>query len=81
MEVKLQKIGNSRGLRLSKKIIEKCDITETVELYVIGKTITITSKRKPRQGWAEAAKKMHRCGEDKPIIQDDLDNDILATWE
>lgn len=81
MEVKLQKIGNSRGIRLPKKIIDACGISETVELHVIGKTITITSKRKPRQGWAEAAKEMHQFGEDKTMIPDNLDNHILDPWK
>lgn len=81
MEVKLQKIGNSRGIRLPKKIIDACGLSETVELQVIGKTITITSKRKPRQGWAKAAKKMHQCGDDTILIPDNLDNHIFDPWK
>lgn len=80
MEVKLQKIGNSSGIRLPKKIIEACGISDTMDLQVTGKTITITAKRKPREGWAEAAQKMHQLKEDMPLIPDDLDHDILDSW-
>ncbi len=81
MDIKVQKIGNSKGIRIPKKIMEVCEISDVVELYVTGKTINIQAKRKPRAGWAKAAEEMHKCGEDKPIIPDDLDNDIYPVWE
>jgi hypothetical protein len=35
--------------------------------------ITLKPERKPRQGWAEAAKKLHQQKEDKLLIDDTLD--------
>lgn len=81
MELKLQKIGNSRGIRIPKKVIEQCGISDTVEIFITGKAITIIAKKRPRQGWAKAAAEMHRVGEDKLLIPDDIDAYIHDKWE
>ena len=81
MELKLQKIGNSRGVRLPKKIIEQCGITDKVELSITGKTINIVAKKPPRQGWDKAAAKMHRVKEDQLLIKDEIDPHIHDKWD
>jgi antitoxin MazE len=54
MEADLIRIGNSRGIRIPKPLIEQCGFGDTVELRVENSKLVIAAKRKPRQGWDEA---------------------------
>lgn len=54
MKVQLVRIGNSRGIRIPKPVIEQCGFGETAELSVETGRLVITPEKKPRQGWAEA---------------------------
>ena len=67
MKASIIKIGNSRGIRLPKPIIEQCGLEEEVELEVRRNEIVIRPLRKPRQGWAEKFKAMAEQGDDKLI--------------
>jgi antitoxin MazE len=69
MKTKLVKIGNSRGIRLPKAIIEQVGLTDSVELQVEGDRIVIRGAADPRAGWEEAAQRMHACGDD--VLLDD----------
>jgi antitoxin MazE len=63
---KLVAIGNSRGVRIPKAMIEQIGLGEDVELEVVDGTIVIRRKRRPREGWAEAAKLLAERGEELP---------------
>jgi antitoxin MazE len=65
MKAQLVRIGNSRGVRLPKVVIEQAGLTDEVELEVRGATVVIAAAKKPRAGWAEAAKKLRSAGGDK----------------
>lgn len=64
MKAKLVRIGNSRGVRLPKPLIEEAGLEEEVELRVRDGALIITSCREPRAGWAEAARLIRERGED-----------------
>ena len=56
METKIIAIGNSKGVRLPKQALRECRLKtgETVRLDVRGRSIVITPKKNPREGWAES---------------------------
>ena len=54
MKVKLVRIGNSRGIRIPKAILEQCGLREAAELRVEKDRLVIALERRPRQGWEEA---------------------------
>ena len=54
MTVELVRIGNSRGIRTPKPLIEECGFTDAVEVKVENRRLVITSRRKARDGWEEA---------------------------
>ena len=54
MKTDLVSIGNSRGIRIPKPIIEQCGFGKAVELRVEKGRLVITPERRPREGWAEA---------------------------
>jgi antitoxin MazE len=64
MNARLIRIGNSRGIRLPKPVIEEAGLKEHVQLQVRGGAIVISSQLTPRTGWAEAARRMRGLGED-----------------
>jgi antitoxin MazE len=64
---KLVRIGNSRGIRLPKALIEQSGLTKDVEIAVKDSQIIIRSAGKdtPRAGWEEQIKKtLQEHGED-----------------
>lgn len=64
MKTRLVRIGNSRGIRLPKPLIEEAGLTDDVEVRVRGGALVILSAVRPRSGWADAAKRMRQRGED-----------------
>ncbi|MBM3317426.1 MAG: AbrB/MazE/SpoVT family DNA-binding domain-containing protein [Candidatus Eisenbacteria bacterium] len=60
MKTRLVRIGNSRGVRLPKPLIEEAGLTEEVELRVRAGTIVIAAAQRPRAGWAAAAREMRQ---------------------
>jgi antitoxin MazE len=81
MKVKVVPIGNSRGIRIPKPLLQQCAITDAVELRLEGNCLVVTSHgSKPRQGWAEAAARMHQVGDDNLLIPDVLDGDPEVSW-
>jgi len=65
MKTKLIRIGNSRGVRLPKTIIEQAGLTEEVELEVRAGAVVIARAALPRRGWAEAAGEMRLADDDR----------------
>ncbi|HSI76399.1 MAG TPA: AbrB/MazE/SpoVT family DNA-binding domain-containing protein [Lunatimonas sp.] len=70
MEISVINIGNSKGIRLSKIILDKYNITDKLEIILEEDQIILKPKAKPRIGWAEAFEKMHDCGDDQLLIDD-----------
>lgn len=69
MRVSVVPIGNSRGIRLPKAILEQLQISDQLELEVENKQIILRPiKREPRLGWEEALQKMNNNQEDKLLI-------------
>ena len=65
MKARLVKIGNSRGVRLPKPVIEEAGLSEEVEVRVRRGAVVITAASRPRSGWAEAARRAHEGREDR----------------
>lgn len=81
MKAQVIPIGNSRGVRIPKTLLELCHIQNAVNLTVKGETIFIRPvKRHPRAGWEAAFRRMHERGEDRLLIPDSLDLDF-ESWE
>lgn len=55
MKSRLVRIGNSRGVRLPKPLLEQAGLEDEVEIRVEPGALVITASATPRAGWAEAA--------------------------
>jgi len=65
MKARLVRIGNSRGVRLPKPVIEEAGLTEEVDVRVRDGAVIIRPAARPRSGWAEAAKQARQRGDDR----------------
>ncbi len=81
MEVAVVKIGNSKGIRLSKTLIEKYNIKDTVEVVLEEGHILIKPKAEPRKDWEKAFEKMHKNGDDQLLISDVFENETFDEWK
>jgi antitoxin MazE len=69
MRARVVRIGNSRGVRLPKFVIEEAGLGEEVELRVRDGAVVIMSTARPRAGWDEAAKQMRQYDEDRLLAE------------
>lgn len=65
MKARLVQIGNSRGVRLPKPVIEQAGLSDEVELHVQGGAVVIRPLRAPRSGWEAAAKALRASSGDR----------------
>ena len=80
METSIIKIGNSKGLRLSKTLIEQYNITDKVELILEKEQIILKPILSPRKNWEKEFKKMNENGEDKLLMNDIFEDENLEEW-
>lgn len=80
MDISVIPIGNSKGIRLTKTLIDKYQIKDTVELILEKGYIILKPKSSPRKGWDKAFKKMHENGDDKLLISDLFEDENLEEW-
>ena len=82
MKAQIVPIGNSRGIRIPKAVLEQCEMTDEVELAVEGRQIILSpTRQEPRKGWREAAAQMAAAGDDELLIPDVFEDDIDVDWK
>jgi antitoxin MazE len=69
MKTELVKIGNSRGIRIPKPIIEQCGLSDRVDLRIQNDCLVISPERKPRQGWEEAFRAAGSSIDDELLLE------------
>ena len=80
MRVDLVRIGNSKGIRLPKAVIEQAQLTDQLELEVSPGSITIHSVRHTREGWESAAQACRETGDDALDDWDATTSDFEGNW-
>ncbi|KOH46357.1 AbrB/MazE/SpoVT family DNA-binding domain-containing protein [Sunxiuqinia dokdonensis] len=81
MEVSVIKIGNSKGIRLSKTMIDKYNIKDSVNLILEEDQIIIKPLSKSRKGWEKAFREMAEAGDDRLLIDDVFEDENLEEWK
>jgi antitoxin MazE len=64
MRARIVRIGNSRGIRIPKALLEEAGLNDEVDLKVQDGTLVIAPVDRPRQGWDEAFAAMALAGDD-----------------
>jgi len=76
MITQLIKVGNSRGVRIPKPLIQETGLTKEVTIRVEGESIIISPVRSVRNGWGDAFNMMHENNDD--IL---IDKNIRSNWD
>lgn len=71
MRARLIRIGNSRGLRLARPLLEQAGLSDEVDITVGPGVLTIRPVVSTRAGWAEAA---------AAVVPSGLLDEPSATW-
>ena len=72
MKARIVKIGNSRGIRIPKPLMEQTGLGEEVEIVVDENRLVIAPVDAIRSGWVDAFKKMSDRGDDELLDADKL---------
>lgn len=62
---RIVRIGNSRGIRVPKSMLDQAQLPEEVELQAEPGRLVVRAARGPRAGWAAAAKAMRAGAADR----------------
>ncbi len=78
MKTRIVRIGNSRGVRIPKPLLEQTGLRGEVEITAEDGSLVIRAARKPREGWEAAFAEMARRGDD--ALLDDVPPS-LSSWD
>jgi antitoxin MazE len=81
MQLSVIKIGNSKGIRLPKKIVEDYNLVDKVELILEKESVTLKPIKNPRQGWDEIFKKESKNDNGTLLIDDVFDDEDFEEWK
>jgi antitoxin MazE len=78
---RIVRIGNSRGIRVPKALLEQAQLPEEVELLAEPGRLIVRAARRTRAGWTEAAAQMHARGDDSPLAPAGGNRFDTEEWE
>lgn len=79
-EIPIVKIGNSRGLRLAKSLLERYNIQDKVEIILEENQIILRPVKSVRVGWDKAFKELHQNGDDHLLMDDVFEDENFDEW-
>ncbi len=68
MTVEIVRIGNSRGIRIPKPVLEQCGFEDTVELRVENNRLIIARGHRPREGWEDMFRAAASANQDELLL-------------
>ena len=81
MRTNIIKVGNSKGLILSKTILEKYHIKNEVNIILQDDYLIIEPVNNARVGWDDQFAKAESTGENEQLIPDVFEDEELLSWE
>ena len=81
VKARIVRIGNSRGIRVPKALLEQAQLSEEVELRAEPGRLVVKSSHRSRHGWEEAARRMHESGHDRLLDETTLTQFDTEEWE
>jgi antitoxin MazE len=64
-KTRIVQIGNSRGIRVPKALLDQAQLPDEVELLVEPGRLIVRGAKRQRAGWAAAARDMRARGDDR----------------
>jgi antitoxin MazE len=81
MEISIIKIGNSKGFRLPKNILERYNISDKIEMILEKGQIILRPISEPRKGWDKAFQRMSEEGDDQLLFDDVFEDENFDEWK
>ncbi len=81
MEIQVIRIGNSKGILLSKVLLERYKFGEKIEVVMKPNHLELRPVKSVRQGWEKKFKEMHEQGDDSLFINDLPEDKELEEWK
>jgi antitoxin MazE len=88
MRTRIIRIGNSRGIRIPKSLLEEAGLQDEVEIGIRGDALVVRAARRARSGWDDAFQEMASHGDDRLLDADliadgtaGLDGSTSEEWE
>lgn len=78
MKASIVRIGNSRGIRIPKVVLEQTQLKGEVELEVRDRQIVIRAVMRSRQDWGRKFRIMAEKGDDKLLDREAIG---LTSWD
>jgi antitoxin MazE len=80
-KTRILRIGNSRGIRIPKTLLDAADLGDEVELHAQPGRLVVLAARGRRSGWAGAAERMRARGDDALLDKPTATTFDRAKWK
>jgi len=80
-KTRIVKIGNSRGIRVPKVLLDQAQLPDEVELHAEPGRLIVQATRRPRTGWAKAARAMRDRTHDALLDEETATRFDRGEWE
>lgn len=80
MRLAVVSIGNSKGIRIPKAILDKYHIRDSVELELREDALLLKPVRTPRVGWENSFRQMHENSDDRLLIPGEFTDETWMSW-
>ena len=81
MEIQVIRIGNSKGILLSKVLLERYKFGDKIEIVMKSNHLELRPVESVRQGWEKKFREMHEQGEDNLLFEDLPEDEELEEWK
>jgi len=80
-KTRIVRIGNSRGIRLPKLLLDQAALPDEVELRAEPGRIVVSAASRARTGWGAKARAMHARGDDELLDGSTTTLFDLSEWQ
>lgn len=80
-KTRIVRIGNSQGIRVPKVLLDQAQLPEEIELHAEPGRLVVRAARRPRAGWADAAKAMHARAHDRLLDEPTSTRFDVKEWQ
>jgi antitoxin MazE len=80
-KTRIVKIGNSRGIRVPKVLLDQAQLPDEVELHAEPGRLVVQATRRPRADWAKQARLMRDRAHDAPLDEPPPPRFDREEWE
>lgn len=81
MEASIIKVGNSNGIILPAAVLKELKLSTKSTIRIEVEKGAIVIRPAAKQGWEEAAIKMHQSGDDTLLIPEVFEDESMEDWK